>query len=183
MNDEYPPGGDAGLAHLFRRTSRLMARAYHRRDHASHAQSSILSILREDGPMNQRDLLERLDVRSSSLSEVLAKLEAGGLVARERNPEDRRGLIISITPEGRKMLGDEPDRAGADGFFACLDDAEKEQLRGILTKIAATLRDDPMAGNDGFGIGPRGRGRFGRGPGRDLGREPGRGFGKGRGRR
>jgi len=181
MNDEYLPGDDAGLAHLFRHTSRLMARVFHRRDHAHHAQHRVLALLLANGPMNQRDLLELLDVRSSSLSEVLAKLEAGGLITRERNPEDRRGFIISITPEGREMLGDTPERTGSDGFFACLDETEKEQLRAILAKIADALRDDPMAGDDGFDDGPhgRGRGKFGRGPGR----ESGRGFGKGRGRR
>jgi len=183
INDSRLTGQD--LAALFRRASRLMARVYHRRDHAHHAQSHVLDLLRERGPVSQRDLLEELDVRSSSLSEVLRKLELGGWITRERNPEDRRGFVISATE--RTMASVEPDD-GAEGgqadLFACLNDEERTSLRDILTKLTASLSDDPLAGEPGFGRGGPGRGR-GKGPGRGMGKgrgmENGRGMGKGRG--
>ena len=172
---------DAELGHLFRHTSRLMARAFHRRDNAGHAQARVLSILRERGPMSQRDLLALLDVRSSSLSEILSKLEAGGLIARERNPDDRRGFILSATGAGLALSETDADAREPD-FFACLDAPEKAQLAAILTKIATALREEPTT-DEGFPGGPRGRGLHGRGPGRGFGRGSGKGFGKGRGRR
>lgn len=166
------PANDAELAGLFRLASRLMARASHRRDSAHHAQHLVLSILLENGPLPQGELLEILDVRSSSLSELLRKLEDRGLILRERNPEDRRGFIISPTDLARGLA---PDNGGgeADGQFDCLDQAERDQLRTILGKLVASLREDPATGGPGRGFGRGGRGN---GPG-------GNGFGKGRGGR
>jgi DNA-binding MarR family transcriptional regulator len=164
---------NAELAGLFRLASRLMARASHRRDASHHAQHLVLSILLENGPMPQGELLEILDVRSSSLSELLRKLEDRGLILRERNPEDRRGFIISPTDRARALATESGD--APDGLFDCLDEAERGQLRTILGKLVASLREDPLTGGPGRGCGGRGQG-FGKG--RD-----GRGQGMGRGRR
>ncbi|WP_338668938.1 MarR family winged helix-turn-helix transcriptional regulator [Pseudodesulfovibrio methanolicus] len=165
------PANNAELAGLFRLASRLMARASHRRDSAHHAQHLVLSILLENGPLPQGELLEILDVRSSSLSELLRKLEDRGLILRERNPEDRRGFIISPTDQARGLAPD--DGGEADSQFDCLDQAERDQLRTILGKLVASLREDPATGGPGRGFGRGGRGN---GPG-------GNGFGKGRGGR
>ncbi|XXJ18068.1 MarR family winged helix-turn-helix transcriptional regulator [Desulfovibrio caledoniensis] len=173
---------NAELAGLFRLASRLMARASHRQDSAHHAQHQVLSILLENGPMPQGELLEILDVRSSSLSELLRKLEDRELILRERNPEDRRGFIISPTDQARSLAPD--NDSGTDSQFDCLDQAERDQLRTILGKLVATLREDPMTGGPGrgFGRGGRGNGPGGRGQGFGKGRG-GRGQGMGRGRR
>jgi DNA-binding MarR family transcriptional regulator len=174
------PATNAELAGLFRLASRLMARAGHRRDAAHHAQHLVLSILLENGPMPQGELLEILDVRSSSLSELLRKLEDRGLILRERNPEDRRGFIISPTDLARGMAPDNGGGPGADGQFDCLDPAEREQLRAILGKLVASLREDPMTGGPGRGFGPGRGGRGGPGGGPGKGRGRGNGFGRGR---
>ena len=170
------PASNAELAGLFRLASRLMARASHRRDFSHHAQHQVLSILLDNGPMPQGELLEILDVRSSSLSELLRKLEDRELILRERNPEDRRGFIISPTDQARALA---PDNGGdnTDALFDCLDEAERGQLRTILGKLVASLREDPATGGPGRGFGRGGRGGRGNGPG------GGKGFGKGRGGR
>ncbi|EGB15622.1 transcriptional regulator, MarR family [Pseudodesulfovibrio mercurii] len=178
------PATNAELAGLFRLASRLMARAGHRRDLAHHAQHQVLSILLENGPMPQGELLEILDVRSSSLSELLRKLEDRGLILRERNEEDRRSFIISPTDQAR-ALDTDGNGTDADNQFDCLDQAERDQLRTILGKLVNSLREDPAAcgpGNGrGFGPGRGGRGGPG-GPGKGFGKGRGRGNGFGRGR-
>ncbi|WP_272698899.1 MarR family winged helix-turn-helix transcriptional regulator [Desulfovibrio sp. Fe33] len=174
MTSPAKPVNNAELAGLFRLASRLMARACHGLDQAQHAQHRVLSLLLENGPMPQGELLEILDVRSSSLSELLRKLEDRGLILRERNEDDRRSFIISPT-DAAKDLG--PDRDGMDGQFDCLDNEEREQLRIILGKLVASLREDPMTGGPGRGFGRGGRGGRGNGFGR------GRGFGNGPGGR
>ncbi|WP_319582657.1 MarR family transcriptional regulator [uncultured Pseudodesulfovibrio sp.] len=173
------PATNTELAGLFRLASRLMARAYHRGDSAHHAQHRVLSLLLQNGPMPQGELLEILDVRSSSLSELLRKLEDRGLILRERNPEDKRGFIISATDQARAMV---PENDGApDGLFDSLDETERDQLRTILGKLVASLREDPATGGPGRGFGGGGRGgRGGHGNGPGGG---GQGFGKGRGGR
>ncbi|WP_419786773.1 MarR family winged helix-turn-helix transcriptional regulator [Pseudodesulfovibrio sp.] len=173
-----PMVADSELIDLFRRTSRLMARAWHRQANAPMAQSRILHLLRERGPVSQRDMLGELDIRSASLSELLAKLEAGGWIARERNPDDRRGFIISATD--RTMADTNSGTETTDGsaaLFDCLADEERTALRDILTKLTDSLSKECPAG-PGFGGGRHGRGR---GPGKGFGRNDGRGMGKGRG--
>ena len=186
MTQDTNPASSAELAGLFRLASRLMARSHHRRDHAHHAQHRVLSILLDNGPMPQAELLEILDVRSSSLSELLRKLENRGLILRERNEEDRRGFIIAPTDQARALAAPPDDDADADSLFGCLDQTERDQLRAILTKLVDSLRDDAMPGGRGFGPGHGGRGqgfgRGGHGRGERGGRGRGKGFGGGRGR-
>lgn len=172
MKSREPDGGS--LAGLFRTASRLMARIYQRHDNAGHAQERVLSIIRRQGRMTQRELMEILDVRSSSLSEVLGKLEGGGFIRRERNPDDRRGFILSaVTPAGNEQPREEAagGQRREDDFFACLTDGEREQLKIILEKLVESLKreSDDMPRHH--------RRRRHGGPGK------GRGFPSGRGRR
>ncbi len=142
----YPDSStNDNLVTLFHRASRMMARAFHRHAQPHHAQARVLSIIQEHGSISQRELLGILDVRSASLSEVLAKLERNGMIVRERNPEDKRGFIISAlekkenTPFQREQGLEHPD---TDLFFGSLETEEKEQLAYLLQKIIRTAEQD-----------------------------------------
>lgn len=135
------------LAMLFRRTARLLSRAHHSRDHAHHAQEHVMALVGQHGSINQSDMQEMLDVRSSSLSELLAKLEKAGRIVRERNPRDRRGFVISAAAEN--AVGKAHETGGFDGamresaetLFGVLDEAERRQLWNLLQKLGAPLKD------------------------------------------
>jgi DNA-binding MarR family transcriptional regulator len=93
-----------------------------------------------DGPVNQQALIDLLGVDPSALVAVLNELEAAGLVSRQRDPSDRRRHIVSITAEGAGALR-AVDRVldGADDeLFAALSPAERDQLTGLLQKVADT---------------------------------------------
>lgn len=195
MNEHASPVTDGvELAELFHRVARLMARRGCGGPHGRHAQARVLRLLRERGPMRQGELLEMLDVRSASLSELLAKLERNGRIARERDDRDRRGFVVRVIDNPAETGGfdapgepDESNESNESGMvaggsedpgcssFAGLDEDERAQLRGLLLKLAATLEADPLR------AGPRGGHgrRHGDGP-RGLG--PGRGHGCGHGR-
>lgn len=49
-------------------------------------------------------LAERLVVKHHTLTELLDRLEAVGLAQRQPDPEDKRVVLVSITPRGRAML-------------------------------------------------------------------------------
>ncbi|MDR1242958.1 MAG: MarR family transcriptional regulator [Deltaproteobacteria bacterium] len=156
------------LTELFRRVLQAMSRFHHRRGHARHAQGHVLDILRERAPMSQRDLMETLNVRSASLSEILAKLERNGCITRERSELDNRGFILHATEQGRAMA--EERRKGylenAETIFAPLSDAERRQLGEFLQKIITYLEKDAPGQGAGHGHGHgsgyrRGRGRHG----------------------
>ncbi|MFN2321422.1 MAG: MarR family winged helix-turn-helix transcriptional regulator [Trueperaceae bacterium] len=56
------------------------------------------------GPLNQRDLGRKILKSSGNVSVVADGLERDGLVARERDPVDRRNVIVSLTTAGRARI-------------------------------------------------------------------------------
>ncbi|MDR0673682.1 MAG: MarR family transcriptional regulator [Zoogloeaceae bacterium] len=118
-------------------------------DPSGHAQGHILSILDEQGDMNQRQLLERLRIRSASLSELLQKLEKNGLVLRQRDARDRRNYRLFLTESGRALLDEHRRRRkeAADILFSALDEAERASLAALLTRLV-TLWGEEETGRD-----------------------------------
>jgi DNA-binding MarR family transcriptional regulator len=53
-----------------------------------------------DGRLSQRDLMVSVRRTSGTLSVRLARLERAGYVERERDPDDRRGAIVTLTERG-----------------------------------------------------------------------------------
>lgn len=145
------PTDNRELSTLLQYASRLMNRMQHRHNSehkGHHAQHKVLSILRKNGPMNQAELLEILDVRSSSLSELLAKLGRNGLITRERNEADRRSFIVSATDAADVLLSGRQniEQETADRLFAALDEEEKEELHRMLLKIVNSIKEKPGPG-------------------------------------
>ncbi|WP_038550433.1 MarR family winged helix-turn-helix transcriptional regulator [Nocardia nova] len=64
----------------------------------------VLNMLAQDGPMNQRTLVDRLQMDKSSMVYVIDELERQGLAERRRDPRDRRSYQVSITGEGRDRV-------------------------------------------------------------------------------
>jgi len=51
-----------------------------------------------------RTLAERLALKHHSVVELVDRLEAHGYVARSRNREDRRRVLVSLLPRGERLL-------------------------------------------------------------------------------
>ena len=100
-------------------------------------QHLVVKLYRNDGHMTQRDLQESAGISSGSMSEVVAKLEAAGLIVRSRSDEDRRQQEITLTSKGRERAEVliERHRAFEEECLACLDDDERLQLVGLLDRL------------------------------------------------
>ena len=91
------------------------------------------------GSMSQAGLGEHFCLKSGSLSEVLSKLEAEGLVQRTRSEGDRRKATVTLTETGSKRAEEhlryrqEFER----NAFSCLSDSEKTQLADMLDRVVA----------------------------------------------
>src|SRR3954453_23278761 len=57
-----------------------------------------------DRKLTQRDLMASVQRTSGTLSVRLARLERAGYVDRERDPDDRRGAIVTLTDTGRQRV-------------------------------------------------------------------------------
>ena len=79
----------------------------------------------------------RLGCSGATVTKLVAALERKGCLTKFRHADDARRTWLVVTIGG----GDDLERAeaqlaaDADDFFAPLDDAEKDQLRGLLAKI------------------------------------------------
>ncbi|MFF7436503.1 MarR family transcriptional regulator [Streptomyces sp. NPDC008122] len=98
---------------------------------------AVLAALADFGPHAQRDLVVRLGVDPSDMAKVVEQLAAGGHVERDRDPEDRRRVLVTLTPAGRRLLTelDAEARAVQDEVLAPLDAEERRVLRELLLRV------------------------------------------------
>lgn len=103
----------------------------------THPQYLVMLALWQHGPLSVKRLSGLLQLDPGTLSPLVKRLEAGGLVRRDRDPRDERALAIALTDAGRALR----DRAEEipPGIMDRLgmDVAELTALHGALTRVIA----------------------------------------------
>ena len=100
-------------------------------------QFDILATLRrQDGGMTPSQLLRSVVLSSGGMTNRLDRLEQAGWVVRQADPDDRRGVIVALTPKGRKAIDAATDTrfAEAAGSAPPLSPKETEQLAELLRR-------------------------------------------------
>ena len=99
-------------------------------------QCGVLNVLAE-GPVSQQELGEQLGIDRTTIVELIDELEAKGIVARRRNPADRRSYALSLTPRGRtaQKRAAKVFDAAADEFFEPLKAAERQAIQDMLRRM------------------------------------------------
>ena len=69
----------------------------------TYTQYITMLVLWEEQSVNVKQLGKRLFLDSGTLTPLLKKLEAKGLINRVRSTLDERNLIVSITPKGEQL--------------------------------------------------------------------------------
>ena len=87
-------------------------------------------------------MLKRLDIKSSSLSELVTKVEKNGYLTKEKLLEDKRNVILKLTPLGvSKAKEFELQREkDAELLFKELSEEEKEKLQELLDKTLVSWK-------------------------------------------
>lgn len=185
-DDEFRLGGRLTYVFMLLRRGDAGRRPGARRASTFQGQGRVLRILALNSPVSQKELAYMLGIRSQSLAELLAKLEASGLVTRHPDPSDGRTKLVELTEEGRESIQSEAQIPDQDPF-SVLNDEEKKQFAEYLDRITEKIEGDlpdgshprmqkfkqrvlnPEEDSEGRSFGPgrgRGRGGFGgpRGP-------------------
>ncbi len=94
------------------------------------------------GSLPMKIIGSRLQVHPTSVTNAVDRLEDAGLVARSTHPEDRRAVLVALTPSGRELaeratkalnteVFEQPDLSGPDG----------RSLVDVLTRLRRTAGD------------------------------------------
>ena len=114
------------------------ARAIARASGLTPAQMLVLHGLADNGQELPRDIARRLGVSQATVTTQIDRLEARGLVRRERRTADRRMVWVILTAEGRQVLADTPDPLYGRFAerFAALSDWEQAMLLSSAERLA-----------------------------------------------
>ena len=99
---------------------------------------TMMALWEQDG-MKVGELGARLHLDSATLTPLLKRLEAHGLVRRERSTEDERAVIVSLTDEGRALRETALDVPRYIASKIALDPEDGMQLKLLLEKLLAAL--------------------------------------------
>ncbi|MCC6269851.1 MAG: MarR family transcriptional regulator [Microbacteriaceae bacterium] len=103
-------------------------------------QFDVLAALRRSGPpfkLSPTRLMQLVTLTSGAMTNRIDRLEVAGLVVREADPCDRRGVQIALTREGKKLV-DEAIAVRLDDArrnIAVLSRAEQRTLAALLRRV------------------------------------------------
>jgi DNA-binding MarR family transcriptional regulator len=102
----------------------------------------MLLLFSKRGSLPMKLIASRLQVHPTSVTNAVDRLEAAGLVTRQADPDDRRALIITLTPEGRAVAEKATAALNTEVFSAPgLSGRDVEQLIGILGRLRREAGD------------------------------------------
>lgn len=107
----------------------------------THPQYLVMLALWEQSPRAVKDIGAVLQLDSATLSPLLKRLEAAGLVERRRRGDDERNVDIALTDAGRDLRGRALEIPPGVVSALGVDLADLEELHGVLTRVnEAALR-------------------------------------------
>jgi MarR family transcriptional regulator, organic hydroperoxide resistance regulator len=100
-------------------------------------------LLWAEGELPQGEIARRLGVEQPTATKALQRLERAGIVRRERDPNDNRQVIVSLTEAGKAACAPAKrarlalEQQIADG----LSERERAQLIRLLERVTDRLRE------------------------------------------
>ena len=106
-------------------------------------QYTALTVLRERDGQVAAELARLSFVTPQSMADMVRALERRGLIARTRDPRDKKRLMINLTPAGWDLLEahDEAVAELEERMLAGLSKADRDQLRRSLNRARLALED------------------------------------------
>jgi DNA-binding MarR family transcriptional regulator len=157
FEDEYP-GASAPATECYVnliRTGQLLLELHNRQTLGEYQLSAsarqVLFVIEGAGePLEPKVIADRLLVTTGSMTSLLDNLERRGLIRRRPHPEDRRKLLIDITPAARPIVDDLLPSLHArerDLVSAALSASEQRSLLRSLAKLqhAASVAESAPA--------------------------------------
>lgn len=141
------------LMQQIRNCTNLVHRLIHREHHffnsgnmgsgIGRGQGLVLRTLAQNDGMTQTEIAEKLDIRPSSLGELVVKLEESGYVERRQNKNDKRVINVYLTEKGRGIEKEFINlrQQSVESWCAGLSENEKALLSELLGKLLSSMEE------------------------------------------
>ncbi len=135
--------------HVFRTLSRMRGRDTHLDgSELSHAQFELLIELYERGQLSSGELAGAAQLTPATVTQMLDHLAGCGYVERTRSESDRRVVLCSLTPIGRRKI-ESKRTLWKERWEHVLDEVSTEDLRvaaRVLQRLGLVFEDGPKDG-------------------------------------
>ncbi len=102
----------------------------------------VLLVFSSRGSLPLGKMGERLQVHPTSVTSIVRRLEADGLVERRPHPDDGRAVLAEITPAGRSLVERATaDLVAADFALGALDEEQLARLSALLAPVRHAAGD------------------------------------------
>lgn len=91
------------------RATQLNAKELARKAGLTSSQLVLLRELKANSGLTPRQVAKSMNLSQASVTTLLDRLQARGLIARSRNPADRRSILLRLTEQGEKQLQRAPE--------------------------------------------------------------------------
>jgi DNA-binding MarR family transcriptional regulator len=115
----------------------------------THPQYLVMLALWQHAPISVKDVGALLALDSGTLSPLIKRLAAAGLVTRDRHPHDERVLMVDLTDEGRALRAEAERIPGQVVAALGVGVPELEALHRALSRVIAAAGQDPSTGPAG----------------------------------
>ncbi len=124
----------ANLVFTLRQKCAAKDMVFVRRLHITPAEfNCLLQFFNNDG-LNVKDLAKRLHITPGGVTRIVTSLEKKGILKREIAPHDRRGILVSLTEEGKNVVH-EIKHASEELHGEILEKIEPEHRQAIVTAV------------------------------------------------
>jgi DNA-binding MarR family transcriptional regulator len=105
------------------------------------AQYTTLRLLSDGTGRRMSDLADYLDLTGGAATALIEKLVERGLVARQEDPQDKRAVLVTLSPSGASLVAETKDlqRRRLADRLAAFSPAERYMVTGGIETLAASL--------------------------------------------
>ena len=118
--------------------SRLLTQAYHPLLSAqglTYPQYLVLLVLWEKDAQPVNDIAKRLLLETNTVTPLLKRMEAEGILTRRKGEKDARQMIVSLTPKGKNLQKELKDVPATVGGAVLCKEVTPETVPGLFTTL------------------------------------------------
>jgi DNA-binding MarR family transcriptional regulator len=125
------------LHHIAKLTDKHSSDAYAEEFGLPVGEARCLAAIGNFAPLSVNDLAAGANLNKAQASRAAQALVERGLVSKEASPTDARGVVLTLTPAGRKLWSHVMATIARrnEEIFGCLSPAEQRQLGNMLDRL------------------------------------------------